>query len=175
MKIMPRNNITPLHFFVFILFAFCLSACGGSGGSEGQVSPINPLPAPTPNPGPEANSVVALEALTTGSCADILDGINGVEFVRVIACNQPHQYEKAGTYELSDFTDQYPGRIAIERIVHKGCRALYESHTGQVYSGRDFGIQAIYPSRSTWDEGDRTVECLLMNIDRSMLTGSLVK
>lgn len=176
MKTKKITNQAPIHLFGLLILLLSLSACGGSG-SDSTEQPNSPNPVqPEPQPkGPEAGSVLALDDLTAGTCIDAIESVNGAEFMRVMACDQAHQYEMAGTYELTEFTGQYPGRIAIERVIHQGCRTVFENHTGQPYTGRDFAIQTIAPSRSTWDNGDRTVLCLLMNIDRSMLTRSLSK
>lgn len=160
--------------YSLLTISVCLSimSCGGSGGSQTPQTPT-PTPISPPVVTPSAPELLTLDALSAGMCTDLVDEINGVEFMSVKSCDQSHQYEVAGSYDLDGFGDEFPGSIAIERRVHKDCRPLFESHTGEEYTGRGLGIETITPSVSTWSDGDRSVICLVVNADRSPLTESV--
>lgn len=164
-----------LYMPLFLIVSVSLIACGGSGGESVSPSPpVTPVPIMPPSSA-DTIGLVTLDNLTSGMCADVIDQTNGVEFLLVKNCDEEHQFEIAGNYDLDGFGDEYPGNIAIDRRVHQDCRPLFESHTGQTYTGRGLGIDTITPSVSSWRNGDRSVICLVVNADRSLLNGSVAR
>jgi hypothetical protein len=170
MKTNKIHLFNTLRLTVALSFCFSIVSCGGSGGS--QTAPT-PTPITPPVITPSAPELITLDTLNAGMCADVVEETNGVEFMKVMSCSQSHQYEVAGSYDMDGFGDEFPGSIAIARRVHKDCRPLFESHTGQAYTGKGLGIETITPSISTWQSGDRSVICLVVNADRSPLTESV--
>jgi hypothetical protein len=164
-----KNNID-LH-RILLICVLCLSifSCGGSGKSQpDEQQPMMPIAPPMSPPTP-TEEMISLNEVSAGLCVDVVEEINGIEFVNTKNCDQAHEYEVAGTYELDSIGDEYPGNIALSLRVHKECRPLFKSHTGQDYTGKGLGIETITPSVSTWSDGDRTVICLVANADRSPL------
>ena len=178
MKTTELKIFNTIRSLLVLSVSLSVISCGGSGGG-GTAQPPTPTPTPNPTPTPppvvtpSAPELLSLDTLNSGMCADVVEETNGVEFMSVKSCDQSHQYEVAGSYELDGFSDEFPGAIAIARRVHKDCRPLFESHTGQAYTGTGLGIETISPSISTWDSGDRSVICLVVNADRSPLLESV--
>lgn len=172
MKITKITTSDTLRSLLAISVCFSMISCGGSGGGQSAQNPPPP-PMPPPVVTPSTPELLTLDTLSTGMCADVIDETNGIEFMSVKSCEQSHQYEVAGSYDLDGFGDEFPGAIAIARRVHKDCRPLFESHTGQEYTGTGLGIETITPTVSTWSDGDRSVICLVVNADRSPLSESV--
>jgi len=163
-----------LYLPLLITLSISLISCGGSGGeTDDQVITPTPPVSPAPPQTPLSTELLTVNNLTPGMCADAVEETNGVEFMTVKDCNEAHQFEIAGSYDLNDLGAEYPGSMVIDRRVHKDCRPLFESHTGQTYTGRGLGIETITPSISTWRNGDRTVMCLVVNADRTLLSSSV--
>ena len=161
-----------LNLVLIVVLSTLLLGCGGgsSGGNNDTSMPVTPPPS---GGNQEPESIVTLDSIPAGACGEFIEELNGVEFMRVKSCDESHMYEMAGTFELTEFADEYPGDIQIARLLNQGCRPVFESHTGQTYDAINLDIETISPSRSTWSEGDRTVICLVVNADRTPKTGSV--
>ena len=156
---------------------FQLSACflllaGLSGCGDGNDTSVSPQP-PDNAGGNVITGLVSLDDLQPGMCADIVDEIHGIEYLTVKDCTEAHHYEFAGTAALDDLGEDYPGGLYIERAAYRRCRSAFEEHTGQAYNGRDLGIEVITPSVSSWQAGDSTALCFVVNADRSPLMSAV--
>lgn len=151
---------------LIITVSLILAACGGGGGSQTSSSVI-PDPIDDGDGVNQEDTLIALDSVTAGLCANIVQDMNGIEFLDAKACSDAHELEVAGSFSLSELGEEYPGSIEIDRRAHKGCRPVFEAHTGEVYTGTVLGIETITPSRSSWSNGDTEVLCLVVNADRS--------
>ena len=71
-------------------------------------------------------------------------------------------------YELDEATE-YPGGSELTFAAQDECQSRFEAYVGHSYWTSELDLTTLTPSFSTWDVGDRTVTCLLVAGDGSML------
>lgn len=135
-----------------------LAACGGGG--ETAAGSTSTAPA-----APVASAEVAAVELVTGDCVSgLVIGAaerTTVESVRVVDCGSVHELEIFATFDVSpaDFDategDEYPGEQRVVRAADQGCAARLE----ELDAADDFGLIAIWPTDTSWLQGDRRVKC----------------
>ena len=140
-----------------------LPACSDAGGRDDAV-------VSTPSSRTAAAEVAAAE-LVTGDCiSGLVIGAAErtlVDTVRVVDCGSVHEVEVFATFDLSsaDFEgaepEAYPGEEGVVREADEGCAARLE----EIDAGDAFGLIAIWPTDSSWSEGDRAVKCAVFARD----------
>jgi hypothetical protein len=122
----------------------------------------------------DTGSIDALE-LAVGDCIQ-LPGAEVVEFSSVegIPCTQAHDAE---VFALADHpataAAPYPGEDAITRWSVDACYARFAGYVGRTYEeAEELDFTFFTPTAAGWsDEGDRTIQCLLVRLDGGKLTG----
>jgi hypothetical protein len=104
-------------------------------------------------------------SLTEGQCFDIPDP-NAVTAVNLIDCNEPHSYEAIGKYELESSS------LHAEDDMILRCMVYFEPYVGVDYSDSRLDVLAIFPLEQSFAEGERTVVCLVNEVDGSQMLGS---
>ena len=66
----------------------------------------------------------------------------------------------------------YPSDLVA--TVEDACLAAFEPYTGFSYDSSQWQINFAYPSPETWDEGDRTIVCLVATPALDVREGSVV-
>jgi hypothetical protein len=108
---------------------------------------------------------VAATELVTGDClAGMVIGARErtrIDSVRVVSCEDVHELEVFATFRVTDGDfpatepGTYPGQERVVDVADAGCSKRLRA-TGAAES---FGVIALWPSPSSWDDGDRTVVC----------------
>lgn len=79
-----------------------------------------------------------------------------------VPCASPHRYEvyRVGPLGLDG---AYPGVEAVDRASERVCFDDFEAAVGIAPADLDEGVDQVIiaPTESSWDGGDREVECLL--------------
>ncbi|MDG4766480.1 septum formation family protein [Solwaraspora sp. WMMD406] len=91
---------------------------------------------------------------------------DGIGNLRPVACSQPHQSEFAGLYVEDALSYDYFADNSVR--VHERCRAVVAGFARLPVDGDlrfRFGTIYDYPFRDEWDEGNKTVRCLLWRED----------
>lgn len=164
-----------------LVFVVLLSACsGGDDATDKVVNPPAPAPAPAPPtpPPPAVNlpkpgEIISTNDLKAGVCAQVAQSSFYASEIEVVECNQEHAFEVAGIIEVSsNYGSDYPGADALDMDAQKDCREAFETHTGLDYRhvGNNLDVSSITPSAFTWDEGDRSVICLVVTMDGEPLS-----
>lgn len=110
---------------------------------------------------------VAATELAAGDCLRSLPlGANErsrIETAQLTDCASPHDLEVFATFRLhaSDFeraeVGEFPGTQRIVRAADTGCGEELVDVTGDRES---YGLIAVWPTSTSWAEGDREVACL---------------
>jgi hypothetical protein len=114
---------------------------------------------------------VTFDDVQLGDCTgEIPEGVTLT--VVVLPCDEPHEGEVYATFELSG--DDYPGAEQVERFALGGCRseavAALPPDDETLYD-----LVYLAPSQQTWENGDRTVSCVLSDPDGEPLVGSVLQ
>jgi hypothetical protein len=111
------------------------------------------------------------DTMRTGDClSSIPDGT--IRTVQLVPCGQPHLGEVYATFALP--VAAYPGDDKVASFAEDGC---IERLTPFVGAGREAAFDVFYlvPVRSSWDTGDRDMQCILTTDDRSLLPPGTAK
>lgn len=109
--------------------------------------------------------------LRTGDCFDDPATLAGpVEKVPVVPCSDPHDNEIYFAFELPD--GDFPGASAVDGAADDRCLTEFEPFVGVGYFDSVLDYFAITPTSGSWDQGDRTVYCVIYELDLSKLVGS---
>jgi hypothetical protein len=73
-----------------------------------------------------------------------------VERVRTVDCSEPHDAEVMAVFELEGRSWEFPGDEALFREAQQGCPMKCSLY--------------IYPTRQSWNVGDRMITCILESI-----------
>lgn len=92
--------------------------------------------------------------------------------VLLVECEVPHQYEVAGTV-ASALPGAHPGDEALVREAQRSCPPLFAAHVGTPYERSGLEMGWILPTPEEWDQGRRTIACLVLDDREGRLTGSV--
>lgn len=112
---------------------------------------------------PEINSFAA------GTCF-IIDGPG---MFSQTACSNPHDGEVVGVADWEGAED-YPGMDVLEGWANTACRGRFADFVGVESDSSELNLGVLYPSESSWQEGDRRAVCAVQFPDAPE-TGSVGK
>ncbi|SDM31178.1 septum formation family protein [Actinomyces ruminicola] len=117
------------------------------------------------------------EGAPSGATADTSGGERSggtVASASLVDCAAPHLYEVYAEGAIS--ADAFPDDELMEQYVSDICYNAFETYVGtsyeDAYSQGRYAVTSLRPTQTTWEQGDRTVSCLLTSVDGSELTGS---
>ena len=111
-------------------------------------------------------------SLEVGQCFDDPEALDDeVSDVPIVECADVHDNE---VYYLFDLPDgDYPGLTAVKESADEGCFAQFEPYVGRDYPTSALDYWALYPTSSSWDQDDREIVCVLLDVERGTLQGSM--
>jgi putative regulator of septum formation len=113
----------------------------------------------------------AADDLKVGECFDVPNQTT-VQTVDKHPCTESHGAEVIFVGEYTG--DTYPISPSLDSFIEERCVPAFESYVGQdVDAQEQLSIGYFYPSRDSWDSGDRTVTCYVLNTDASPMTESV--
>ncbi|MBT8160659.1 MULTISPECIES: septum formation family protein [Arthrobacter] len=77
---------------------------------------------------------------------------------RVVECNTPHSAQLGAVYRYNA-DDSFPGSDALKEKGREVCRNLVLNEASTNYKLLQ---QNVYPSSTSWDKGDRRVDCFIV-------------
>ena len=92
-----------------------------------------------------------------GDCLEELPDSGLVLTLDTVACSEPHTGEIFSVMTMPD--GDFPGQFAIEEYQNK-CAPELAEYSPEAASDQEIGVLALYPSRDSWGQGDRTVTCI---------------
>lgn len=114
---------------------------------------------------------VSADDLRLGDCPTAVpDGT--VRTVKLGSCSQPHMAEVYAVFDVPG--GPYPGDTELSRLAEGGCLDRLTTFVG---AAREPAFDAFYlvPLKSSWDRGERDVQCILTTEDRSPLPSGSAK
>jgi hypothetical protein len=115
--------------------------------------------------------------LNVGDCIDQPTGDSEITDVQHQPCNEPHDGEVFAVINHTAASGTtYPLTSEFQDLVQDECIPALEAYTArsatEVYAA-GLDISFLYPSSSSWSDGDREVSCFIVKSDRSKMTGSV--
>jgi hypothetical protein len=92
-----------------------------------------------------------------------------VSSVPAVPCEVMHDFEVFHAFDLTD--ENYPGVDPISEQADAGCEAAFDTFIGTSYLDSALGYGYLYPSESSWQDGDREIVCYVYGAEQN--TGSL--
>ena len=100
---------------------------------------------------------VGANEVKAGDCLKELPASGLVLTLDTVACSEPHTGEIFSVMTMPD--GDFPGQFAIEEYQNK-CAPELAEYSPEAASDQEIGVLALYPSRDSWGQGDRTVTCI---------------
>jgi hypothetical protein len=115
--------------------------------------------------------------LGVGDCIDEPSTTEAISDVQRQPCNEPHDGEIFATVRHTAASGvPYPITSEFEDLVSDECIPQLQTYTGRtidevIASGLDFSY--LYPTSTSWSNGDRGVTCYITKADDTKLIGSI--
>ncbi len=120
----------------------------------------------------DAAEIRMIDELRVGDCFDIPPG-EYVLIVPIVDCDEAHDAEFLLRVGLSVGTVPYPGLDALIDRVSTDCIPAFDEYVGMRYEDSSLDVYWLYPDEAGWAGGNRAIECVLVSVDGSKLTGSM--
>lgn len=139
---------------------------GATGPGVPGVVEISPTPLATPLPLPREG--VAPPDFRLGDCFKDFDA----EALRstVVACDAGHSAQLVAIYRYAA-EDSYPGREALKEKALEACKAARLAPVANEYT---LDFQRAYPSTTSWESGDRRVDCYVTAAGGNAINASVL-
>jgi hypothetical protein len=139
---------------------------GATGPGVPGVVEISPTPLATPLPLPREG--VAPPDFRLGDCFKDFDA----EALRstVVACDAGHSAQLVAIYRYAA-DDSYPGREALKAKALEACQAARLAPVANDYT---LNFQRAYPSTTSWESGDRRVDCYVTAAGGNVINASVL-
>lgn len=84
----------------------------------------------------------------------------------VVDCDQPHSGEVYSAITITGTEEAFPGDERIRGALSAPCIVEYDAYSDQPFDSLEdlsLSASALAPNRSTWEEGDRTILCIVVS------------
>lgn len=108
--------------------------------------------------------------LQVGDCFSAPEGATTIQEVELIDCNTPHDYEAYNNHQITQST--YPTSSEMDTIIQEACLGSFETYVGTSFENSEYDVTSLNPSESSWEQGDRSITCVIKTMDGSQLTES---
>ena len=132
--------------------------------------------------GQQIASLTTVENLSAGACIENhFETTNTSEgdffeilFVSEVDCTEMHAYEAYAVSDLWSANELHPGVEGAFSVGESFCFDQYNEFVGGDYLSSPYDFFTFVPSFDAWNEGDRTVQCLVGFSDgTSLVSGTL--
>ena len=112
-------------------------------------------------------------AVQTGDCFDRGQaGVELIESLDAVPCNEPHDAEAYATLELD--ISEYPGEAEVFELASLECVDRFQDFVGIDYLDSELDYLALHPSEESFRRlKDRTVTCAVFRLDGINVTGTM--
>lgn len=147
---------------VGMVMAVALSGCSGWGSTRDA-------------PRDAAGAVVSAGAvdanvLKVGDCLDDPDS-EEFETVGAVPCGEPHDYELFHAFTVAGMAFPDDGRW--DELTEPCYGEQYTEFVGVTYDESELDALPFTPTEEAWTDGDRTVQCVVGEVDVTPVRGSL--
>ena len=115
---------------------------------------------------------VSVEDLRVGDCFVLATDADEISQVDAKPCNEPHDYE---IFHVATWSRDgaYPSDDEWFTFIIDSCDPAFETYVGRSYMSSELEIIPLTPTEQGWDEGDRVLQCALLNPTGATLTSSM--
>ncbi len=160
------------------------AACSGGdadsppSGDDPEVTASTEAPVTTAPPGVPPGAVeLGFGDLEVGQCFDTIDDIVVGELaVWALDCATPHTFEVFDQFDYDGEQGEdgaYPGIDVVQEWSERACHDRFEAFVGKRWTVSELEIQLWWPSEESWDRGDDTVICAVLEDSGERVTGTL--
>ncbi|MCC3268452.1 septum formation family protein [Arthrobacter gengyunqii] len=121
-------------------------------------------------PGVLEENVAPIE-LDAGACLAGFTGVN--EPATVVTCETPHNAQLVASATYPD-SDEFPGTDALSERATEVCSEVRYSDVLTDSPDLDLQENKVIPTRESWDDGDRRIDCFVVSNGEADLTASLL-
>ena len=140
-----------------------------TGTGDGDVpGVVETSPTPLPSPLPLPREGVAPPDFRLGDC--FKDFAPDALKSTIVACDTGHSAQLVAIYRYPA-TDSYPGAEALKAKALEACQAARLAPAANDYT---LNFQRSYPSRTSWDSGDRRADCYVTADGGNVINSSVL-
>ena len=135
------------------------------------VSLANPDASPTESALPDVPPT-GLVNLDVGDCyidSALVD--SNADTDPVVACTEPHNGEIYFTITLEG--EEYPLKETLAEQGVTGCKAAFADFVGLEFELSHLDFRYLYPTDTSWSNGDREIDCVVFDPSTGLTTGTL--
>lgn len=116
---------------------------------------------------------VGVFVLDIGDCIQLPDGLTAVS-IEGVPCDEPHNGQVYAEFDIEEATLPVPADL--DELAAQGCEFNWAPALGAAYEAMpDHDMTWFVPTKESWDQAnDREVQCIVMRIDKTEWTGSLL-
>jgi hypothetical protein len=149
----------PAAAVILVAVSLALTGCATLGGAA--------TPSPTPTGPPEVDVL----SLDVGDCLATTGNHGTTSTVPVVECSQEHESEVYSRLVLDD--DTFPGDDAVRDRAVTGCTQRFAEFVGIAYDDSSLDFAYYFPTRTSWERGDRDIVCLVIDPQAASIMGTL--
>ena len=132
---------------------------------------------PVTTTAPGGGDRVAAIELDVGDCVAqapfTTPEVTEVSLASVIDCAEEHTAEVYARFDLRLGPDApFPGGGETRQRAQQQCRERFQGFVGRPWTQSELDIAALWPTRTSWGDGDRSVTCTVFRADGAPLTGT---
>jgi hypothetical protein len=102
-------------------------------------------------------------SIEVGDCLNLPSELNEVESVEGVPCSQAHSAQAYAVFDLTGFSDAFPGSAAFDEQSDAGCLDNFKSFVGVSYEQSELYMLTLEPTGESWVQvDDREIICLLV-------------
>ncbi|ACQ81892.1 hypothetical protein Bcav_3650 [Beutenbergia cavernae DSM 12333] len=141
--------------------------------TQTETEPETPGPAAGENPGDtDTEREVRDVDIDLGNCIDDLENpVSPGTFLHV-PCAQPHHAEVVAEYTITE--PDFPGTDAVQQQADDFCSTEVPEALPTEIDRTNLTVYYLYPTQTTWDDGDRIISCFVLGKDDTRLVGSAI-
>jgi hypothetical protein len=109
--------------------------------------------------------------LAVGDCVNDLPTGTSVDKGIGVPCTSPHQYEVFAETFLGDESTTVPKDMRHQ--AHVFCLDEFEKFVGITFDDSALEMEALFPSKASWEGGDKEITCLVAEASNAKATGTL--
>jgi Septum formation len=110
--------------------------------------------------------------LQVGDCFDDPESFEEVDEVPERDCEEPHDNEVYANRDIPG--TEWPGQATVEEWADEACLEEFEPYVDATYEASALQFGWLIPTEASWNEiDDRTVTCILYDMNLEKLTGSM--
>ncbi|MEX1208694.1 MAG: septum formation family protein [Acidimicrobiia bacterium] len=145
---------------IAMLLTLVAAACGDDSASRDEFGRV------------DRPQELAVPELQTGDCFKDpeADQLGAMEVVEVVPCEHPHDTEIFYSFTLT--AGEMPDVDTMRELAAGQCFPAFDAFVGIQFELSALDVFPLTPTPQQWDDGHRTVHCVLFNYDLSELVGS---